>query len=84
MLDQVVPADVRMGERRLRSRRYIHSRTSHDNLPNHRLLGLFQKLGEVPKLVMVPSHTWNAYPRLAYASCDTGPRQDLRRGDDDL
>ena len=84
MLDQVVPTGIRMGERGLRSRWYIHPWTSHNNLPEHRLLGLFQKLGEVPKLVVVPSHTWAAYPRLAHTPSDTGPCQALRRGDDDL
>ena len=84
MLDQVVPASVRMGEHRIGLCWYFRTWTAHDNLPNHRLLGLFQKLREISKLVMVPPQTWTADPRLAYAPCDTGSCQDFRRGDDDF
>ena len=84
MLDQVVPVSVRMGEHRIGICGNFYTWTSYDNLPNHRLLGLFQKLRKISKLVMVPPQTWTAHPSLAYAPCDTGSGQDFRRGDDDF
>ena len=84
MLGQGDPAGIRMGERGLGPGWHFYTRTSHDSLPDHRILGLLQKHGEISKLVVVPPQIWTADSRLAHAPCDTSPRQDLRRDDNDL
>ena len=84
MLGQVGLIGIRMGERGLRPRWYFHTRAPNNSVPDHRILGLLQKHGAVSKLVVVTSQTWTADPRLAHAPCDTSPRQDFRRSDNDL